>query len=596
MLLRLLKPQSCVAAVLLTVALLFCGCMGEPAYPLLLCQADSAYQQGRYHDGDSLLACYDSLAATVARLPAADGRPVSTAGEATGHYRLLLSLEQRFVGGMLTTDDFSPADSLVRYYNSSGTREKHAKALLFLGDVYRLVADNPSALKCYLQAGEEAKSINSMQLRMWIERSIGDTYFDQRMLGESKEYYRNYYRLASICQDTLRMAYAAQRMGRVYTVENNVDSTLFCYRQSMALSELIGNENIYDVSRSLLCDILIQVHEFETAATIMPHDTLNDENWAFWHYEQQHADSAAFYFKGMLGKYSLYAQVQNLRALAQIEEARGNTSEALSYYSQLAEAEDSLREFSQTEETRRIEAQYNYRVIAEERDNLLKSRRAMVISFASFLCILLVACMVARRSFIRHNEARQAELQRSRLLLLEKERSLQHSNEQLDKNKAQLEELQKLLDEAKRHDDAHAAATLAKGAELLTLENQQIENRRRLAELKLDRLKSTPLYRKIQPVDGSKPQRLSQEEWQQLAEAIDDAYDHFTSRLSSFTNLKSRDLQICYLIKLDIAPAVMAAVLCCSKPAITLARQRMWKKITGREGTSAQLDEYIKSL
>ena len=64
----------------------------------------------------------------------------------------------------------------------------------------------------------------------------------------------------------------------------------------------------------------------------MPHDTLNDENWAFWHYEQQHVDSAAFYFRQMLGKYNIYAEIQNLRILSQIEELKGNTQQAMEIY------------------------------------------------------------------------------------------------------------------------------------------------------------------------------------------------------------------------------------------------------------------------
>lgn len=51
----------------------------------------------------------------------------------------------------------------------------------------------------------------------------------------------------------------------------------------------------------------------------MPHDQLNDENWAFWHYGQNHVDSAVYYFKSMLGKYGLFVQTQNLKILAQLE-------------------------------------------------------------------------------------------------------------------------------------------------------------------------------------------------------------------------------------------------------------------------------------
>ncbi len=574
MLLRLLKPQSCVAAVLLTVALLFCGCTGEPAYPLLLCQADSAYQQGRYHDGDSLLACYDSLAATAATLPAADGRPVSTAGEATGHYRLLLGLEQRFVGGMLTTDDFSSADSLVRYYDNSGTRVKHAQALLFLGDVYRLVADNPSALKCYLQAGEEAKREENPVLLEWTNQSVGDLYFEQGMYDECKDYYRRYYDMASSCRDTLRMAHAAHRMALLHTIESNVDSIVSYYRQAIALAECTSaKDNIIPYAKSNLCDIYIQTEQFDKALQLMKRDSVNEVNWAYWHLGQQHTDSAEYYFLRLMGKHGLRHQAEYLRVLAQLAEEKGELPKAAKYYARLVTVQDSLKVLSQEEEVRRVHAQYNYQSVRRERDELvLRQKRSLQrgVAMAFAVAILLAAGIIYVR---RSNAQRQQLSMRLRILDRERQDMLRRSSFE----KKEKSELTDRLQEVEQQLCAMAA------------------ERQRLS---IEQLHNTPLYGRLVhrfDADGM-PYKLSAEEWNQLEQATEQVFPHFVSRLLSLAKLTTDELHICILIKLGIPVSDIAILVHKSQGAISHSRKRMWEKMTGQEGTAGQMDDYIRKM
>lgn len=161
------------------------------------------------------------------------------------------------------------------------------------------------------------------------------------------------------------------------------------------------------------------------------------------------------------------------------------------------------------------------------------------------------------------------------------------------RTKKQIASLQKLLEEAIARQDDLRAEKLAKEKELLTLKNQQIGNQQRLTQLKMEHLSTADFYKKLHPTDGSLPEKLSETEWLQMGRFVDDLYDHFTSRLTALANLSKRDLRICYLIKLGVSPVGMASLLCGTKAAVTLARQRMRKKLTGKDGTAAQLDEFI---
>ena len=77
------------------------------------------------------------------RLPCADGAYRCVRRRA---YRLLLQLEQSFCHGRLAEQDFSLADSQERCYRESEEPIKHAKTLLFVGNLYEITGNYPAAL------------------------------------------------------------------------------------------------------------------------------------------------------------------------------------------------------------------------------------------------------------------------------------------------------------------------------------------------------------------------------------------------------------------------------------------------------------------
>ena len=577
------------------LALLLSACFREPVYPPLLTEADSAFVSGDYTKADSLLAVYDSQAIIIETLP--EGKRHLTRSErAIGNFRLFLGLEQKFVRGNLTEDDFSAADSLCRYYNHKGTREKQARALLFLGDVYKL-SDYPSAFSCYLQAESLVQQMDCPIVKMWTLRLIGDLYFDQRMLDECKSYYRQYYQLAVGLCDTLRMIHGAQRMGKVYTIENNVDSTLFYYRQGIAMGQsLPQGKDLVPYLVANLCNIYIQIEEYEKAAQLMRRDSANMYNWADWHYGQHQLDSAIYYFQKSSNLYDLQVRTECLEMLALILAEKGDYRQSNLYYSQLRLAEDSLKLLSQAEDTRRTNAQYNYNLLKHERDRFAKGQQRIRKLLIGLTLLGILSAFLVYLAVKRYRERKEAEMIRLRLQRQADEHILKQSLSQIERNKRHIDELEVLLSEAQNRNDELEAKRLRTASELLALKNQQIENSHRQEELKLEEFAKTELYRKLNPSDGSAPARLSEADWLQLGHTIDDIYNNFTSRLTAMAKLSSNDLKLCYLTKLNISPSDMASLLFLSKSAISLARRRMWKKLKGEEGTSAQLDAFIKSF
>ena len=527
LMLRRLLPVLCLLAFL-------SGCR-EASYPPVLVQADSAYVQGDYELADSLLDAYD--ATTIA------------ADKHLSMYYHLLTLERKFVAGKLTEEDFSLADSLCRYYQDITPKENYAKALLFRGDVYLSVKDYPKALKNYMEAADIAERF---PLQCWAAQCEGDVYYKQEMYDECKVPYRRFSIISQANCDTLRMAHAAMRMGTVYTLEDEVDSTIASYEKAMKLSNYLHVKNdIFGVARFHLCDIYIQLGEYEKARILMPHDSLNRRNWADWHFEQNHLDSAKKYYIELLKYASLYGQASHLRTLSQIEMKQGNAESALNYSMRCKQIEDSIRDISQVEETRLTAVRHKFSLLTDERDRIYRQKQ-----IAQFLLVMISAVLIIAIVIISF-----------------KWKSNERKKRQLD---IQLRQLRQEI----------GTGVAVDNSVLLQHDSSYL----------IDQFHKKPLYLHIRRHAAENGFRLNAEEWELLGRDIDEAYDNFSYRLSDITSLSEQELHVCFLIKIGLAPSEIAQILCTSRNSISMLRSRLYKKLTKEKGTPKQLDEFICSF
>lgn len=85
----------------------------------------------------------------------------------------------------------------------------------------------------------------------------------------------------------------------------------------------------------------------------------------------------------------------------------------------------------------------------------------------------------------------------------------------------------------------------------------------------------------------------SEDEWQQFQKMIDRQCDGFAQHLSSVYKLSQQELRVCLLIKARFKPSEIAILTVHSKEAITSTRRRLYKKMTGKDGTPEMLDELV---
>ena len=491
-------------------------------------------------------------------------------------------------------NDIKQMDSICNYYAKSDTEES-ILSLLIMADAYRHIQEYPTAMKYCLSEENKAVNMRKENLLCWIYRQKGIIYKVQQMYDDAQRCYRKHYALAEKLQDKRQMIMGAHDMGFVYTYKGDVDSTILYYKKSIELAKTRKDSSLYLAqTRAQLYDIYIQIEAYDSVKNVMPRDSMNYDNWAYYYKSIGNIDSAIYNFKQCVGNYSLNTDRRCLRELINIEKKCGNLKEVVALYEQLALTEDSIKRIGKEEETKRTQVRYDYEQIKQQHDELAKKKVRNDWIAAVSLSILILLIVIAYLFISNKWKDKKAELNHEKLLRQEEENKRKQSEKQLADNIMQQEQLKQQLEKVEH--DLDIRKRLLTETDLLSAENRVIEARQKRHRLLLDEFHDSDLYRRIRQNVGNHNFRLSEEDWLQLSTYLDNVYDNLTKRILNIANLNPTELRIIYLLKLEVQPIDMAIILCKSKSAITMIRNRMYKKIFGKNGTTTALDEYIKNF
>jgi hypothetical protein len=216
-----------------------------------------------------------------------------------------------------------------------------------------------------------------------------------------------------------------------------------------------------------------------------------------------------------------------------LERERGNESKALDYSIWQSSIEDSIKATSQVEKTYKTQALHDISMVINERDQLASRHRILIIAFV----FLLIAFIV------------------SSLLFLSWRRKIQRA--------VLADEMAGYTDESRLSNDVP------------------------------EPLRSSALYQRLREDAGSPKLSFTNEEMAQLVELVNLSYNNLVERLRMQARLNETDISICCLIKLGVASAHIAFLFNRSKGAITMRRQRLYKKILKKDGTPTQFNEFI---
>lgn len=572
----MIKRIDCV--ILIMIISFACFSCGEYRYPSALVKADSLLD---CHQPDSAAVLLKSFAQDTAK-----------ADEAVKMYYALLELKQQDKQ-YIPLRNLMKAQRVVHYFHFYGPEDKLAVALFYTGCTYRDLNDAPSALDYFQRAEEKAEKLKDYRLLEAVNREKGILLMYQGLYKESADAYKKYYNYAKLCRDTGSFASVFYALAKVCEEFDNPSKAIVYYQKAI---QVVGNNK--ELESQLKYELLGQFinsscfKEAEMLMTQMPKD---DMVWGNLYFQKGELDIAKdYYLKALYGSCSIYEKESMAYNLSQIYEKTHDISEAYSFLKQYIAYNDSIDFVTKTKQVKQVQALYNYQQINNDRIEQHKRVKTYSLAFIIISCIGVAVIVSSLGGYFYYKKKRDYAFVREHLLRLETEKKNQYSIEKLRKNQEKLRLLEGELEKAKQEQDKRSVEKLAFEAQSLKAETINIEVQRQKQQQLEKELFSSLIYIELRERIDLKHYYLSAEEWAQLETIINKTYDNFLKRLSHIVRLNITERRICFLLKIQISPSIIAQLISRTKATVSLSRRRLYEKITGKEGSPQDLDEFIR--
>lgn len=89
---------------------------------------------------------------------------------------------------------------------------------------------------------------------------------------------------------------------------------------------------------------------------------------------------------------------------------------------------------------------------------------------------------------------------------------------------------------------------------------------------------------------------LSVDDWAEMKRQLNSVYPNFTARLSGLVRMSEVELEVTMLVKMRVTPKEMANLLNLTPSSISTIRSRLYQKVFGKKGGSAEWDNFVMSL
>lgn len=563
------------------------SCTSGKDYPMAMKQAMSCMDARP----DSALIWLATLEDSIAYAPE----------ETQMYYRLLTIKAKDKLYIPHTTD--SVILPVVHYYQEVGNKERLFESYYYLGGVYRDMNDILKALKAYQQAVEIGEGTKQTLLLGMTYGQIGILFAYQELYDESRSMMRRALRCYGELGDSVRYANSLRNLAHTYDGKNEKDSALYYYKEAYRMARKFQKDKLADgIAGELGC------FYYGEGRTELAKRTLLKVLPAKWkagnvllclgciYKEEGKTDSARYYLKEVLKFGNFHKQCYAKRCLAELEKEQGDEALSLVYGNQYRKMKDSIDAVTQADAVERKHLLYSlqheeqkiYQLDLKNESNL---RKISLLLFALLFSIALgiIVCLL-----IRNKKQRFIE-QEKRLRLIQEEQYKQ-SLVYIRENEQKLQEVERQLEEAGKQNDMLRRELLLSQKKVLEASNCQSAALLSSRELLEEAFRQSEIYAFFHRAEKEEL-KVKEVDWEALRTAIDVAYPQFTDRLYELcSKLSQRELYICYLIKLSLSCMSMTRILVCTPSAITQTRKRLYKKISGREGTGEDLDKIVIDL
>ena len=108
-------------------------------------------------------------------------------------------------------------------------------------------------------------------------------------------------------------------------------------------------------------------------------------------------------------------------------------------------------------------------------------------------------------------------------------------------------------------------------------------------------VKSANITSKFENISSDLTGSITEDDWYELNKLVMSQYPKFKITLLSST-LTDSDIKFCLMSKIGLSPTKISIITHRAKSSVSSSKKRIYKKITGEEGSARNFDELICSL
>lgn len=491
--------------------------------------------------------------------------------------------------------------AVVDYYEHHGTANDKMLACYILGCVYRDMHEAPMALEYYNKATEQADTAAQdcdYATLCRVYSQMGVLFSKQYLPYQELFSFEKATHYAYKAHDTLNaIRYYYNKTG-AYTYLDNEDSAIIVNTKAAELFRKHGYDRDADIAFG--CNYVYYLKRNNIDKAKKAFEAYNRANFVG---NQNYEDSYAFllYEKGLFFLQtnqldSAYCKLNEslklsksfsnkaitTKTLAQYYLKSNNPILAAKYAMKSTEYNDSDLVLVRKTQLHQIQAMYDYSrnkrlaMVAEQ-----KSEKRIMVIYVVILCSTILFCLSIFIYKLQMNKKNH------RISLIQ-----QLYNDSLLKLQSNQRELQRVK-------DLNELEVIQQKEEvIMNLKNTIKDIREKFSgSLLTDTdiiLQNSAIFRKIQFITLHPKEKLSNEDWIELSDFIEQLIPSFPQMLKN--RLTEKEYHICLLIRLHISPSSISNLVGLSNSGVSLSRKRMLEKVCGKDGTAKDFDKFILSL
>lgn len=481
------------------------------------------------------------------------------------------------------------SDSLIQiavsYYEKNDLPERKMQAYYYYGIVLQDLNDAIQAQDYYLRAYKLGIELERYVFLGRICANLGTLYTYQELCSQASHFQQKAVSYLEKNRDTVLLSLVFRDMARIHLNEHRLDSAVVNYTKALKytsdvhkfcmFNELTGAyARMGDYEKGVSC-----AHMAYDRAETVEDSCLVSLALGSLYLRMGKKDSAYHYLSFCRQSTDPYTLKDLYLYLAQFEKSRHNWPTYAFYQEQYNVFRDSIDNLTKMETLARLQRLYDYREIEKKKEYYRqesdrKTGKLYKLSLGGVGCLLFVVCII----FYLWKERKKKEEQLNQ--------SLRRKEQQYLNSQQYLEERNAVMAQLEQQYEAVVAQLSEQSSRFTTSVQEKINSSHPFF--------TSELYRGVY----AEWKKLDEVQWAEVIKMIDHIlYKDFTGKIRMlYPRISELDLNVCYLVKLEIPVGRIAVLLSVNSQAISNKRKRLYEKLTQEKGSAQDFDKFIKTF